>query len=74
MTKPFYFGWDDICELIRAQSKRTARRRIKKFGIPVKYLGKHPTITLEAFNEWWAKVPDSERDAFSPSSVPVVSR
>ena len=65
-----YSGWGDFVHLLGVKTERTARERIRRWRIPVKYVGRTPTLTLDALNEWWRKLPKKVRSEIGTIDAP----
>ncbi len=49
-------GWKKICEYFGVKDRRTMLRKIRKYYIPVLYIGGRPTICTEVIAKWWATI------------------
>lgn len=49
-------GWKDITKALGLRTERMAKQWVKRFDIPIKYMGRRPTILAEALNEWFDNV------------------
>ena len=59
-------GWKDIRKALGGVSDITARKCVKRFNLPIKYLDTRPSITRTAFDEWWEKLPESAKRQIRP--------
>jgi len=65
MTQLLLIGWKDLCRALGNVSERTAKDWVSRFKMPIKYMGRRPTITIEVFNEWWRNLPESVKNELS---------
>jgi hypothetical protein len=50
-------GWKEICQAMRVLDKRTAKKRAKKYHVPIKYFNGVPEISVSLFLEHHNKMP-----------------
>lgn len=65
MTQLLLIGWKDIRGALGNVSERTARDWVSRFRMPIKYMGRRPTITRTKFDEWWENLPESVKNELS---------
>ena len=50
-------GWKEICQAMRVMDRRTAKKRTKKYRLPIKYFNGVPEISVSLFLEHHNKMP-----------------
>lgn len=50
-------GWKEICQAMCVMDRRTAKKRAKKYHIPIKYFNGVPEISVSLFLEHHNKMP-----------------
>ncbi len=46
-------GWKEIASACGIRTRKTIKRKAKKYRMPVVYLNNRPTITRKALENWW---------------------
>jgi hypothetical protein len=46
-------GWKAIATACDFKTRKTIRKKAKKYGMPIIYMGRTPTISRKALEEWW---------------------
>ena len=45
-------GWKEIMAAFGVRSKKTMKKKVRKYGIPILRVVRKPTISLREVNEW----------------------
>lgn len=45
-------GWKEIMAAFGVHSKRTMKKKVLKYGIPILTVARKPTISIEEIEEW----------------------
>jgi hypothetical protein len=53
-------GWPAICKACGVKTKRTIKKKARKYAMPIVYLDGRPTITEQALRDWWNNLPRPE--------------
>ena len=46
-------GWKDIAMACGIKTRKTIKKKAKKYNMPIAYMDKRPTITRKALEIWW---------------------
>lgn len=52
-------GWKDICAACGVKSKKTMKKKAKKYHLPIKILNNKPEIPKFVLIEWYNNLPTS---------------
>ena len=50
-------GWKDICEFCGIKSKKTLKKKAKKYHMPIKRMDGIPTISKVDLLQWHSNLP-----------------
>jgi len=51
-VEKIFEGWKEIMAAFGVRSKKTMKKKVRKYGIPILRLARKPTISLKEVNEW----------------------
>jgi hypothetical protein len=46
-------GWKSIATACDIKTRKTIRKKAKKYGMPIIYMDRTPTISKKALEKWW---------------------
>jgi hypothetical protein len=55
-------GWKSIASACGVKTRKTIRKNAKKYGMPVIYMDRMPTISKKALEEWWEDLKNKHED------------
>jgi hypothetical protein len=49
-------GWKEIAFACGFKTRKTIKRKARKYKMPIVYMDRTPTITRKALEEWWEAI------------------
>ena len=60
MGRVIISGWKEIAVACGFKTRKTIKRKAKKYKMPVVFLDRTPTITRKALEDWWELIQRKE--------------